>query len=627
MTMRARHPSPIHELHTSMAYQFQPVPASEQRREGSTWQGGRHTPYPLSSIEHASMDLVLNAWLGRMTGYVSPAALLTAWQDWSTHLLLSPDKQMELGMLAASNAQRWLQYGASAAFVGVSNASGNGNGDGGFHPPAEPLQPLAQDKRFADPAWHAWPWNLLSQGFLLTQQWWHHATGGVRGVSPHHTDVVTFVARQLLDSVAPSNFIASNPVAQQLTLSSGGRNLVHGAVRAAADLRNALAGTGPPVAYRPGRDVALTPGKVVMANHLVELLRYDAATPAVHAVPLLIVPAWIMKYYILDLSPQNSLVRYLVEHGHTVYMISWKNPDADDRDLSLEDYRRLGVMAALDAIVTQTGAPQVNACGYCLGGTLLAIAAAAMARDGDRRLASMTLLAGQVDFTEPGELSLFVDNSEVSFLEATMWQQGYLDTRQMAGAFQLLRSNDLVWSRRLRHYLLDLPDKDNDLASWNADATRMPYRMHADYLRKLFLKNSLASARYMVDGRPVALTDIEVPIFAVGTLTDHVAPWRSVYKIVPLTDVEVTFLLTSGGHNAGVVSPPGTPGRSYQIAVQPHDAAYVDPDAWQAGTAQHSGSWWPAWEDWLARRAGPQVAPPPPVIGLAPAPGTYVLAS
>jgi polyhydroxyalkanoate synthase len=208
-----------------------------------------------------------------------------------------------------------------------------------------------------------------------------------------------------------------------------------------------------------------------------------------------------------------------------------------------------------------------------------------------------------------------------------MWQQGYLDTRQMAGAFQLLRSNDLVWSRRLRHYLLDVPDKDNDLASWNADATRMPYRMHADYLRKLFLKNSLASARYMVDGRPVALTDIDVPIFAVGTLTDHVAPWRSVYKIVPLTDVEVSFLLTSGGHNAGVVSPPGTPGRSYQIAVQPHDAAYVDPDAWQAGTAQHSGSWWPAWEDWLARRAGPQVAPPPPVIGLAPAPGTYVLAS
>jgi polyhydroxyalkanoate synthase len=207
-----------------------------------------------------------------------------------------------------------------------------------------------------------------------------------------------------------------------------------------------------------------------------------------------------------------------------------------------------------------------------------------------------------------------------------MWQQGYLDTRQMAGTFQLLRSNDLIWSRRLRHYLLDLPDKDNDLASWNADATRMPYRMHADYLRKLFLKNSLASARYLVEGRPVALTDIHIPIFAVGTLTDHVAPWRSVYKIRLLTDTEITFLLTSGGHNAGVVSPPGTPKRSYQVSTHDHDAPYVDPDTWQRETGEREGSWWPAWETWLARRAGPQVAPPPPVIGLYAAPGNYVLA-
>jgi polyhydroxyalkanoate synthase len=447
----------------------------------------------------------------------------------------------------------------------------------------------------------------------------------VRGVSPHHTDVVTFVARQMLDGTAPSNFLATNPTAQHATAVSGGRNLLHGALRAATDMRNVLAGISPPVAFRPGRDVAVTPGKVVSANRLAELIRYDPATPSVHETPLLIVPAWIMKYYILDLSPQNSLVRYLVEHGHTVYMISWKNPGPEDRDLRLEDYRRLGVMDALEAIVGQTGARKINTCGYCLGGTLLAIAAAAMARDGDERLASMTLLAGQVDFTEPGELSLFVDSSEVSFLEATMWQQGYLDTRQMAGAFQLLRSHDLIWSRRLRHYLLDLPDKDNDLASWNADATRMPYRMHSDYLRKLFLKNSLASARYVVGERPVSLTDIHIPIFAVGTLTDHVAPWRSVYKILPLSDTEVTFLLTSGGHNAGVVSPPGTPDRSYRIATHAHDGPYVDPDTWQRETEEREGSWWPAWESWLARRAGMLVPPPPPIIGLASAPGRYVL--
>ena len=585
------------------------IPPSEQRREASTWQGGTRPSYPEASVEHAHIDLALNAALGRLTGYVSPAALAGAWQDWASHLLLSPAKQMELGVQAISNLQRWLQYSTSAMF-GTA---------------AEPVQPLAQDKRFNDPLWHAWPWNQMSQGFLLTQQWWHRATSGVRGVSAHHSDVVTFMARQLLDGVAPSNFIATNPVAQQVTLASGGQNLLHGLLRAGTDLRRALAGTSAPVSHLPGRDVAITPGKVVLENHLIELLRYDPITPQVHAVPLLIVPAWIMKYYILDLSPHNSLVRYLVEHGHTVYMISWKNPQADDRDLSLDDYRRLGVMCALDTVVRETGAPRVNACGYCLGGTLLAIAAAAMARDGDERLATMTLLAGQVDFTEPGELSLFIDESQVSFLEGVMWQQGYLDTRQMAGAFQLLRSNDLIWSRRLRHYLLDIPDHDNDLASWNADATRMPYRMHSQYLRHLFLKNSLASARYLVDGRPVSLTDIHVPIFAVGTMTDHVAPWRSVYKIIPLSDTSVTFLLTTGGHNAGVVSPPGKAGRSYQVSTHEHDGPYIDPDTWQAETRQREGSWWPAWEHWLARQAGAWVDPPPPPRSLRDAPGHYVL--
>jgi polyhydroxyalkanoate synthase len=587
----------------------QAPPPNELRREGSTWQGGRHAATPAWEGAPASADLELGAWLGRFTAHVSPAALALAWQDWASHLLLSPDKQAELATLAASNAGRWLGYAADAALARAQ----------------EPVRPLAQDKRFSDPAWHAWPWNLVSQGFLLTQQWWHHATCGVRGVSPHHTDVVTFVARQMLDALAPSNFIATNPAAQQATVASGGLNLVRGAGRAWADLRRDLLGERPPLPYVAGRDVAITPGKVVLRNRLIELLRYDPATPQVHARPLLFVPAWIMKYYILDLSPANSLVRYLVEQGHTVYMISWKNPGVEDRDLGLEDYRRLGVMAAIDAIVAETGAQQLNACGYCLGGTLLAIAAAAMARDGDERLASLSLLAAQVDFTEPGELSLFIDDSEVSYLEAAMWQQGYLDTRQMAGAFQLLRSNDLVWSRRLRHYLLDLPDKDNDLASWNADATRMPYRMHSEYLRKLFLRNSLASARYHVDGRPVALADIRVPVFAVGTRTDHVAPWRSVYKLVQLADTEVSFLLTSGGHNAGVVSPPGTPRRSYQLATHAHDAPYVDPDSWEAVQDTHEGSWWPAWAAWLARQAGPLQAPPAPAAGLGPAPGSYVL--
>ena len=576
------------------------VPPSERAREASSWQGDSGSRYPEASVEHAAIDLYLNAWLGQLTGNISPAALAGAWQDWAAHLCLSPSKMLELGMQAAGAWQRWIAYGSGA------------------------VRPLAQDKRFNGPEWHAWPFSLFSQEFLMAQQWWHRATTGVRGVSAHHTDVVSFVARQMLDCVAPSNFLATNPVAQRITFDSGGRNLVNGALRAAEDARKTLTRTGDPVTFKPGRDVAITPGKVVLSNPLMELLRYDPMTPMVHEVPVLIVPAWIMKYYILDLSPENSLVRYLVEHGHTVYMISWKNPQARDRDLSLEDYRRLGVMTAIDAIGERGGADKVNACGYCLGGTLLAIAAAAMARHGDERLASMTLLAAQVDFTEPGELSLFIDESQVSFLEATMWQQGYLDTHQMAGTFQLLRSNDLIWSRRQRHYLLDIPDRHNDLASWNADTTRMPYRMHSEYLRKLFLNNSLASMRYTVEGRPVALTDIDVPVFAVGTLTDHVAPWRSVYKIVPLTDTEVTFLLTSGGHNAGVVSPPETPARTFQIATHAADAAYLDPDSWQDQARMRSGSWWPAWEAWVAARADGWRQPPAPIRG-PDAPGSYVL--
>jgi polyhydroxyalkanoate synthase len=278
------------------------IPPSEQLREASAWQGGAAPRYPETSVEHAHIDLALNAWLGRMTGYVSPAALAAAWQDWAVHLLLSPAKQMELGIQALTGMEEWLRYCATAMF---------GNA-------AEPVRPLAQDKRFSDPPWHTWPYNGISQGFLLSQKWWHRATSGVRGVSPHHRDVVTFVARQLLDGLAPSNFIATNPVAQQATLASGGENLLHGALRAAGDLRRALSGGAAAVAFRPGRDVAVTPGKVVMANHLIELIRYEPQTPQVHALPLLVVPAWIMKYYILDLTPDDSLVEYLVAQGHKI---------------------------------------------------------------------------------------------------------------------------------------------------------------------------------------------------------------------------------------------------------------------------------------------------------------------
>ncbi len=280
-------------------------------------------------------------------------------------------------------------------------------------------------------------------------------------------------------------------------------------------------------------------------------------------------------------------------------------------DLSMEDYRTLGAMEAIDVVTRLTGTQQVNAVGYCLGGTLLSIAAATMARNDDRRLASLTLLASQVDFKEPGELSLFIDESQVSFLEAIMWKHGYLNTTQRAGALKLLNTNDLIWSHRLNQYLLGLPDQRSDLMAWNADATRMPYRMHSEYLRQLFLpKRPCGRSRYRTDGLPIALSDIHIPVFAVGTVTDHIAPWRSVFKIHLLTDTAVTFLLTSGGHNAGVVSPPGHPNRNYQIAERAHDSPYVDADTWQKTIPLHDGSWWPAWQSWLAARSGRRFKPP-----------------
>ena len=562
------------------------------------------------------LDLATNAWIGHFTGNISPAALINAYNDWLVHLRLSPSKQAELLMKAWKKIVRWNLYAMNAGKTGVSIDWESHDG----------IAPLPQDKRFIDPAWGSWPYNVITQGFLLSQQWWHNATTNVRGVSPHHEEVVTFVTRQILDMCAPSNFLLTNPVVQKQTMREGGLNLLRGAQNAIADGQRMFKNNAQSdSAFRVGENLAVTPGKVIYRNRLIELIRYSPSTKTVHAVPMLIVPAWIMKYYILDLSAQDSLVKYLVDHGHTVFIISWKNPDASDRDLSMEDYRNLGVMEAINAVTQETGAPNISAVGYCLGGTLLAIAAAAMARDNDNRLASMTLFAAQVDFTEPGEMSLFIDESQISFLEAAMWEKGYLDSTQMEGAFQLLRSNDLIWSHRLHEYLLGQKETESDLMAWNADATRMPYRMHTEYLRQLFLHNDLAEGRYRVNDRVINLSDIRIPVFVVATTTDHVAPWHSVFKILRLTETELTFLLTSGGHNAGVVSPPGHPHRSYRVATRAQCDTVVDADTWQAGVAEQEGSWWPAWQTWLAAHGGKRVKPPVIAASLCDAPGTYVM--
>ena len=566
-----------------------------------------------------TMDRSLNAAVARYSTGLSPMALVAAYWDWASHLAFAPGKRMQLTEKTVKKSLRLGNYVMRNAL----------RMDG-----TQPcIEPLPQDRRFVNEAWRKPPYNVIYQSFLLAQQWWHNATTGVRGVTRQHEKMVAFGARQFLDMVSPANFIQTNPEVLERTMREGGTNLLRGAFNCIDDWDRALGNKRPFGAeqFQVGRDVAITPGSVVFRNRLIELIQYAPATAMVRPEPVLVVPAWIEKYYILDLSPANSLVKYLTGQGHTVFMISWKNPGPEDRDLSLEDYRLSGVMAALDAVTTIVPDRKVHAVGYCIGGTMLAIAAAAMARDGDLRLASTSFLAAQTDFTEAGELMLFIDESQLAFLEDVMWEQGFLDSRQMAGAFQLLRSNDLVWSRAMRTYLLGEREPMTDLMAWNVDATRMPYRMHTDYLRGMFLDNDLAEGRFKAGGRPVALKDISTPLFAVGTERDHVAPWHSVYKFHLLTDTEVTFLLTSGGHNAGIVSEPGHPGRRYRVATKQSDHAYVDPDVWAADTPVHEGSWWPEWTAWLARHSGELVPPPrmgAPGAGYAPigaAPGTYVL--
>jgi polyhydroxyalkanoate synthase len=573
----------------------------------------RATPLP------EALDHTVQSAISRFTNGLSPAALMGAWFDWATHIVSAPGKQLQLLESAANKIQRQSRFALNCATKSDQTA------------PC--IVPLPQDNRFSGDAWQTKPYNMIYQGFLLQQQWWHNLVTGVPGVTAQHERELQFLTRQMLDMVSPSNFLWTNPEVLARMRETQGMNLIQGMQNVVADAQGRMAGVGPKgvEAFVPGKDVGVTKGKVVYRNRLIELIQYAPLTDKVRAEPILIVPAWIMKYYILDLSQHNSLVRYLVGQGHTVFMMSWKNPDEDDRDLTLDDYRRLGIMAALAAVGGIVPDRKIHAAGYCLGGTLLSIAAAAMARDGDDRLASVSLLASQVDFTEPGELQLFIDESQLAFLDSVMWKQGYLDTTQMAGAFQMLSSNDLVWSRIIRNYLMGESRPMSDLMAWNADATRMPYAMHSEYLRKLYLNNDLAEGRFTVNARPIALSDIRVPIFAVGTQKDHVAPWPSVFKIQALTDTEVTFVLTSGGHNAGIVSEPGHLHRSYQIKTKGAMDRYIGPETWAAETVANDGSWWEAWVTWLGARSGDDIAPPHMGAGQVgfgqrdDAPGSYVM--
>lgn len=566
---------------------------------------------PLPTI-YQELDRVAHAAYAKATFGLAPSVLAEAWLDWAAHLAISPGKRLQL---ADTAIQKLHELWTDALSAGAARPEG------------------ADDRRFAGDAWRQYPFNLLAAAHRLNWQWWQDATRGVHGVDPAHENLMAFVAGQMVDLAAPSNFAATNPDVIAATIAKGGQNLVQGAKALAAELGREMGMHQPPVpqAFEVGRNLAVTPGKVVYRNALIELIQYAPATGSVHPEPVLIVPAWIMKYYILDLSPENSFVRHLVGQGFTVFVVSWKNPAASDRDLGMDDYRRLGVLAAAQAVQAITSAPRLHAVGYCLGGTLLAITAAAMARDGDMRFATTTFLAAQIDFTEAGPLRLFINESEVTLIEDMMAETGYLSSNQMAGAFALLRARDLIWAPAIEKYLLGEAQAPFDLAAWNMDATRMPYRMHSEYLRRLFLNNDLAEGHYHVDDRAISVADIRAPMFVVGTEQDQVAPWQSVHKFHLFAKSEITFVLTSGGHNAGIVSEPGHRGRHFRIAASPADTPFRDQGDWLAETAPQDGSWWVPYSAWLAAHSGPRGAPPPlgaptgPYVALCDAPGTYVM--
>jgi polyhydroxyalkanoate synthase subunit PhaC len=535
----------------------------------------------------------LHAQLAALTGGLAPDDYLNAWWDWYLNLAVEPRRQAQLAQSAYDKILDSWQFFASAA--------------GGA-----PLPPGRESLGFTDAAWNVWPFNVFARSYANWAAWWSQALAPDPTSQDAKLARANFAGKLLLEAASPANFLYTNPELLNRTAAESGQNLIRGLKNWLEDAQRAVSGGRPAGTeqFEVGKQVAITPGKVIFRNRLIELLQYTPQTPNVYAEPVLITPAWIMKYYILDLSPRNSLVRYLVENGHTVFMISWKNPDAADRELGIDDYVKLGFLDALAEVRRVVPRQKVHAVGYCIGGTLLMIAAALLAEASDSSLASVTLLAAQADFSEPGELSVFITPSQIAMLEAMMSKSGVLESEQMSSAFALLRSRDLLWAPAIEQYMRGERPKLNDLMAWNADGTRMPWRMHSEYLERLYLKNELALGAFNSSGKRIDLSNLKVPMFVVGTETDHVAPWRSVYKIRALTrSSDYTFLLTSGGHNAGIVSGPVHPKRRHRMLTWTNPSDRPSADEWLKRAPLIEGSWWPEWQRWLAGHSAPARVP------------------
>jgi len=489
--------------------------------------------------------------------------------------------------------------------------------------------PDAADKRFADPAWRDNPYfDFIKQAYVLTTRWADDLVRRANDIDPHEREKAQFYLRQVAAALSPSNFLATNPELLRTTLAESGENLARGLKMLAEDVEaghgNLRIRQADARAFKLGVNLAATPGKVIFRNALIELIQYEPATPEVYKRPLLIVPPWINKYYVLDLNPEKSFIRWAVGQGLTVFVISWVNPDERHANKGFDSYMREGVLAALDAIEQATGEREVAAIGYCVGGTLLAATLGYMAAAGDERIASVTFFAALVDFTEAGDLKVFVDAEQLKALEERMAEHGYLEGSQMANAFNMLRPNELIWSYYVNNYLKGKEPMPFDLLVWNSDSTRMPAANHRFYLRHCYLQNDLSNGRVVMSGKTINLGNVTIPVYELATKEDHIAPARGVFKGAKGFGGPVRFVLAGSGHIAGVVNPPLKP--KYQFWTDgPPEGEF---EQWLAKAKETPGSWWPDWIAWVAAQAPAKVPARKPGAGklkpLCDAPGDYV---
>jgi len=572
----------------------------------------------LSEIAERSQRLVAE-FLSRQTGnegigLADPAAIGAAFFELTSRMMADPAKLIQAQM-ALWNDYLTLWQRTTERLMGQ---------------PAEPvIEAAPDDRRFRDREWSDNAvFDYIKQSYLLAARFIQGAVKETGGLDDHTGRKVDFYTRQFVDAMAPSNYVLTNPEVLRATVDSRGENLVSGLKNLLDDLergkgRLAISMTDM-AAFKFGENIAATPGQVVYQNDLIQLIQYAPTTETVKRRPLLIIPPWINKFYVLDLRPQNSFIRWAVSQGHTVFVISWINPDQALSGKSFDDYMREGPLAALDAMHEATGEKEANVIGYCLGGTLLSATLAYMAAKRDRRITSATYFVTMVDFAEAGELSVFIDEEQIHALEERMEKKGYLEARDMHATFNMLRANDLIWSFVVNNYLLGKSPLPFDLLYWNADSTRMPAAMHSFYLRKMYQENLLSQpGGITLDGIKIDLRKVKTPAFILSTREDHIAPWRSTYAATQLYGGPVKFVLSASGHIAGVVNPPGSKYGHWQ-----NDANPPSPDDWLATAKAHQSSWWPAWEAWVSQYGGGEVPARQPGDGklkpIEDAPGSYV---